>query len=85
MRQKLIILGCAKKHGLTEADIRCAWNNAIAVRMRETDGPCHYAIAGPDKHQRLVEMLAVQQLDGSFVVYHAMKLTPKMAAELGLG
>lgn len=79
------VLPCALKHGLTEEDIRCAWRNASAVRVRNFDIPCIFAAAGPDTRGRLIELLLAEREDGSFVAYHAMKLTPKMARELGLG
>lgn len=50
----------------------------------EFDIPSIYAVAGPDTRGNLIEVLLAEQEDGSFVAYHAMKLTVKMARELGL-
>ena len=84
MDEDVIILSCALKHGLSEKDIRTAWNNAYAVRRRNFDIPSIYAAAGPDAKGNLIELLLAKQEDGTFVAYHAMKLTMKMARELGL-
>ena len=56
----------------------------MAVRRRDFAMPCHYAAAGMDTKGRMLEMAAAEQEDGTFVVYHAMKLTEKMARELEL-
>lgn len=80
----MVILKCALKHGSTEADIELAVNNAIAVRCRNFDPPCHYALAGADESGNLIEVLVAEQEDKSLIAYHAMKLTSKMAKELGL-
>ena len=85
MKGDLVILPRAFKHGLSERDIESAWRNANAARMRNFDIPSVYAAAGPDMRGNLIELLAAEQEDGSFVVFHAMKLTRKMASELGLG
>ena len=78
------ILGCARKHGVSVKDIETASKFACAVRYRNYDCPAHIAFAGPDSSGKLIEILAAEQLDGSLIVYHAMKLTRKMAVELGL-
>ena len=80
----MIVLNCALKHGLTERDIELAIDNAIAVRCRNFDPPCHYALAGADESGNLIEVLVAKQENGELVAYHAMKLTTKMAKELGL-
>lgn len=80
----VIVLSCAKKHGVTEADIVSAMRNVVASRYRNFDIPCHVALAGPDESGNLIEILYAEQADGSAIVYHAMKLTQKMAHELGL-
>lgn len=83
-KSKVVVHRCALKHGLTERDIRHAWRMAIAVRDRTSD-PSHKAAAGPDRKGRMVELLAFEREDGAIVVYHAMRLTRKMADELDLG
>ena len=84
MEGEIVVLRCALKHGLCEEDIRCAWRNAKAVRMRNFDIPCIHAAAGPDMGGNLIELLLAEQEDGTFIAYHAMKLTKKMARELNL-
>ena len=80
----MVILECALKHGLTEKDIELAVDNAIAARCRNFDPPCHYALAGADEAGNLIEVLVAETEDEELVAYHAMKLTSKMAKELGL-
>lgn len=85
MFDNLIILNCARKQGLSDEDIKkalCREPNPIAARRRNFDIPSHIAVAGYDTHNRCIEILLAEQEDGAFVVYHAMKLTPKMAREL---
>lgn len=55
------------------------------MRHRNFDPPAHIAAAGMDSRGRMFEMVGVELEDGAMLVYHAMKLTPKMAMELGLG
>ena len=80
----IIILPRALRHGLSEDGIRCAWRNATAVRRRNFKIPCIYAVAGPDVSGNLVDPLLAEREDGAFIVYHAMRLTKKMARELEL-
>ena len=64
------------------ADVESAWRSAIAVRRRNYDPPDYYAAAGADSHGRLLEMVGVELDDGSLLIFHAMRLTDKMAQEL---
>lgn len=85
MFEKVEILACARKHGLTDSDILKAmreYPNPIAAQHRNYEIPAHIALAGTDTRGRYVEVLAAEQEDGTWVVYHAMKLTRKMASEL---
>lgn len=84
MDGNVLVLRCALKHGISQEDIDCAWRNAIAVRRRDFDIPYIYAAAGPDGRGNLLELLLAEQEDGSFIAYHAMKLTRKIADELNL-
>ena len=59
-----------------------AWRSAIAVRRRNYDPTEYYAAAGADSHGRLLEMVGVELDDGSLLIFHAMRLTDKMAQEL---
>ncbi len=69
---------------VSEADVKCAWRNACAAQTREFGPPDVIAAAGADTKGRMIEMLGVEMADGSISIYHAMKLTNKMAQELGL-
>ncbi len=53
----MIILECALKHGETKKDIKHAVKNAIAMRCRNFDPPCHYALAGANQSGILIEVL----------------------------
>ena len=69
---------------ITEEDVRIAWLNTLSARTREFGPPDVVAAAGADTKGRLIEMLGVIMEDDSIVVYHAMRLTKKMAQELAL-
>ena len=84
MDKDVIVIPCALKHGLSKEDIIYAWRNAHAVRRRNFDIPSIYAAAGPDTKGNLIELLLAEQENGTFIAYHAMKLTMKMAKELNL-
>lgn len=70
---------------ISEEDAISAWRNAIAVQNRTYTPPDIYAAAGADSKGRMLELLAVELEDGTMLIYHAMKLTRKMRAELGMG
>ncbi|WP_283713986.1 hypothetical protein [Kribbibacterium absianum] len=69
---------------VSKADVVCAWNNARAMRTRDYGPPDLVCAAGPDTHGRMIEMIGVVTLDGLVSVFHAMRLTEKMARELDL-
>lgn len=75
----------ARHPDVTDVDVVAAWGNAVAMRHRNFDPPAHIAAAGLDTKGRMIEMVGVELEDGGVLVYHAMKITPKMASELGLG
>lgn len=79
-----VVLGCALKHGLIEGEIKAAWRNPVAMRYRSFAVPAIIAAAGADSHGQLIEMLGGEQEDGTILIFHAMRLTGKMADELGL-
>lgn len=83
-KAETVILGCALKHRLTEEEIRAAWRNPASMRYRNFDIPSIVAAAGADSHGQLIEMLGGVQEDGTVLIFHAMRLTKKMADELGL-
>lgn len=67
----------ARKHGISEAAIRHALNNAISVFDLEpdTDPPKGLAI-GPDADGNLLEIIWLE-LDEVTLVIHAMPLRPQ--------
>lgn len=69
---------------VTEEDVVAAWTHATAMRYRNFDPPAHISAAGLDTKGRMIEMVGVELEDGGVLVYHAMKLRPKIADELGL-
>ena len=69
---------------LTHDDIQTAWTNALSAQTREFGPPDIIAAAGVDTKGRMIEMLGVKMEDDVVVIYHAMKLTQKMARELAL-
>ena len=74
----------APKHGLTEDDILCAWDNVIRLQYREADDVGQVVAIGTDGGGRLVELVGVDKPFG-MLIYHAN--TPPSArvlAELGL-
>ena len=70
---------------LSDEDVAAAWRNAVAVRRRSFDPPEYYAAAGADPHGRMIEMVGVELEDSRLLIFHAMRLTPKMADELCIG
>lgn len=74
------------KHGLTEDEIRQAWDTPIACRQRnrEDDPPIWIAI-GVLPDGRMAELIALENSSGQWVVLHAMTPpTKKFMRELGM-
>ena len=68
------IYGSARKHGITDDDIRHAVKHALAAGEQE-DGKVLYL--GPDRAANLLEVVAVTREDGSEIVIHAMAMRAK--------
>lgn len=75
----------ARHPDVTERDVVAAWAHAVAMRCRNFDPPAHISAAGLDTKGRMIEMVGVELEDGGVPVYHAMRITPQFARELGLG
>ena len=75
----------ARHPEIEEEDVKTAWRNAIALNRRNYDPPEYYAAAGLDRKNRMLEMVGVATEDDGIAIYHAMKLSDEMRAELGLG
>lgn len=56
---------------LKEEDVRAAWNGAFVSQARVAKNPNEYVALGFDKRARLVEMVAVRLLDGSWSIFRA--------------
>jgi len=64
----------ARKHGISDEDIRHAVEHALVAGEQE-DGKVLYL--GPDRAGNLVEVVSVLRDDGSEVVIHAMRMRAK--------
>ena len=49
----------ARKHGVLDADIQHAWDQAIRLVEYEYQGEDRLLVIGPDRHGRLLELVAV--------------------------
>lgn len=71
------ILRSARKHGVREEDIRHAWLNAIRLVVYEYEGQERLLAIGPDRHGRLLELVAVP-VDLPNRIIHADALRPTL-------
>lgn len=69
------ILPSAHKHGISDDDIRHAFENAVASII-VPDQPHFSMIIGPDETGRLLEIGVVADDDNDYVI-HAMPARPK--------
>ena len=70
------ILGSARKHGITDAEIEHAWHHAIRLVEYEYNGQERLLVIGPDQHGRLLELVAVPADEPTRTI-HADRLRPK--------
>ena len=85
MQSTPIVLEHAYKHGLSKRDIIHAWKNAYIERSRRGAYPPQHISIGPDRQGRDVELISVWNEElAAWVVFHAMKATPKLKREIGL-
>ena len=66
----------ALKHGIDEGDIVHAWSNAIRLVEYEYDGEERLLVIGPDRHGRMLELVAVPAGEPTRII-HADRLRPK--------
>ena len=57
---------------LQDDDVLDAWNNATVARHRLSDAGDRLVVIGADSNGRLVEMVASQLPEGTWVIFHAM-------------
>lgn len=70
---------------LSEEDVLCAWENAVALLPRLSKDHDECVAIGADLKGRLVEMIAARLEDGSWLIYHAFTPpTRKMLVEMRL-
>lgn len=83
---KIIILPHALKHGLSENDIAYAWQSPISCRRRQSkDEPPRWIAVGILPDGRFVELVAIEDLNGTWRILHAMAPpTKKFLKELEL-
>lgn len=65
----------ARKHGVTDADIAHAWDNAIRYVEYEYDGEDRLLVIGPDRHGAMLELVAVPAGSPALII-HADRLRP---------
>lgn len=70
------VVGSARKHGVDDADIEHAWVNAMRLIEYEYGGDERLLVIGPDRHGRLLELVAVPSGEPT-VIIHADFLRPK--------
>ena len=71
-------------HGLSESEVRYAWENSLRKQHRPAPNEDYAAAIGVTQTGELVQMVAVQNEKG-YLVFHAMKPpTDKVLKELGL-
>ena len=76
---------CRLHPELTDDDVLTAWAHIIRSFTRTWTDQRECVAVGVDGKGRLVEMIALRSLDGSWLIYHA--LTPpakKVLKEMGL-
>jgi uncharacterized DUF497 family protein len=66
----------ARKHGVLDADIQHAWDQAIRLVEYEYQGEDRLLVIGPDRHGRLLELVAVPARTPTTII-HADQLRPK--------
>ena len=73
------------EQSITKDDALAAWHNAIRSRPRLEKNPDEYLVIGIDGKGRLLELVAIRNDEGDFLIYHAF--TPPQAnakRELGI-
>ncbi|NBS00323.1 MAG: hypothetical protein EBT42_08190 [Actinobacteria bacterium] len=69
----------ALKHGISEFDIRHAYENSIALFMLDQEShEVKILIIGPDSAGNLLETIVLEKEDQSLLVIHSMKIRKSM-------
>ena len=67
----------ARKHGLTDADILHAWENALRIIPEEYDYETRLLVLGPARNGALLELVVVEA-DQPNRVIHADRMRPAL-------
>ena len=79
---ELVIHPHAFKHGLSESDIRHAWEHFARKQYRGSPNEGEIVLVGCDQRGRFVELVAAER-SSAIVVFHAMRPpTRKVLIEL---
>jgi hypothetical protein len=70
----LRIHSAARKHGISDADIKHAVKHAM--KIEDSDDSTRLYL-GPDRNAALLEVITVTRNRGSEMAIHAMKMRPK--------
>lgn len=74
----------ALKHGISEKDVLCAWENYLCMRGRDIPRTDQMIAIGVDRFGRLIQMVGVVKEDG-ILIYHALTPpTKNFMLELGM-
>jgi hypothetical protein len=69
----------ARKHGVTDIEIRHAFRMARASVPLDLDSPIRRLILGPAASGALLELVVLELDDGRLIVIHAMKMRSQFA------
>ncbi len=64
----------ARKHGISDADLRHAVEHAVFAADLEGEAPLRVLYLGPDRSGNLLEVVVIERDDGSELAIHAMKM-----------
>jgi hypothetical protein len=64
----------AKKHGVSEDDLRHAVAHALYRDYLEDEPPWQVLYLGPDRAANLLEVVVIERDDGTELAIHAMKM-----------
>ena len=56
---------------LSKEDVKIAWENCVVSKPRLDKNPSEYVAIGIDGKGRLVELVALRNNDGDWLIYHA--------------
>lgn len=74
----------ALKHGLTESEIRAAWNNAIRKQNRSAPDENYIAAIGFTADGTAVQMVGVQKPFGVLIIHAMAPPTENVMRELNM-